>query len=109
MASTYMGRSCPTGEACHSRPPCHESVFCAIHGRNAPAASVRPLSRDRYLIVPGPGNRVVLFDKEVVIMSHDGTETTRLRIEPPGAGREIAIVRTEDGAIEVIYHDGVTK
>lgn len=79
-----------------------------------PSATVRPISRDRYMIVPAPGITIVVFrnhdgSADAMVMNKDRTETTRLRIEPPEAGRELAIVRNEDGAIEVIYHNGVNK
>lgn len=71
------------------------------------SASVRPLSKSRYEIRPSKGYRVVVIGDEALIVSDDGTETTRLKIEPPPLHHQRAIVRLDDGAIEVIYHAGV--
>jgi hypothetical protein len=70
-------------------------------------ASVRPVSRDRYIVTPAAGYEIIVIGDEAVVTHEDARETTRLYIEPPVDKQQRAIVRLEDGAIEVIYHAGV--
>jgi len=71
-------------------------------------ATVRPISRTRYVIMPSLGYRVVVIGDDACILDADGTETTRLRIEPAGSANEYRdIVRGDHGSVEVIYHEGV--
>ena len=76
--------------------------------RQAPkAATVRAISRDRYEIKPSPGHVLIAFQDEIVVLHDHGDEVTRLGMEPAPKGKTRTLVRTEGGAIEVIYHDGV--
>lgn len=74
-----------------------------------PMAIVRPLSRFRYLIKPTEGHAVYVVANEVVVVDTHGTETTRLKIEPPGPHMEVSFISGEDRSIEVIYHEGVSS
>jgi hypothetical protein len=76
-----------------------------------PVACVRPISRDRYEIIPAKGYRVIVFQSvggasEACILDSDATEMTRLAIAPPKKNQTLTIVRVDDG-IEVIYHAGL--
>lgn len=42
---------------------------------------------------------------DAFITAEDGTETIRLQIEGPRPGQKLAVVRHEDGTVDVVYKD----
>lgn len=70
--------------------------------------TVRPLSRNSYLIVPRTGYEITMFRRadhsaEAVISSASGHETVRLNVEKPSEGQALKFVLNQDGSVEVIY------
>lgn len=71
-------------------------------------ASVKHLSKDHVRIEPGPGWSVVIFNcgsfnVEAVVTADDGSETIRLRVEPPKPGRYMNIKVLPEGGVDLIY------
>jgi len=72
-----------------------------------PLCTVRPLSRERYLLVPAKGCTIAIFRQldnsaEAVISTDAADETVRLRIEPPhDSAKVLAIYFRADGSVEV--------
>lgn len=78
---------------------------------NTPSVcAVKPVGKDRLLLVPQPGYEVVIFwlrdgGAEAILTDKNCTETIRLKIDQPSAGRKLAAVRNDDGSVEIIYHE----
>lgn len=72
-------------------------------------AIVRHISKDHVTIAPAKGYSVILFnvaDKsvEAVVAADDGSETIRLLVAAPGAGRSMQIKTHQPTGIVNIYY-----
>lgn len=76
----------------------------------ASVCTVKPITKDRFMLVPRAGYEIVIFwlrdgGAEAIITDRHCTETTRLKVDSPPEGRKLAAVRCEDGSVEIIYHE----